>query len=80
MKRLIAVFALSVALSGCATVTQTWEDMTPSQKQWTKFGASVLVVGAIAAHEMDHGHDGWKRWSKENGHLVEIPCDQDGTC
>ena len=72
MKRLMALFAMSVALAGCATIT-------PTQKKWTEVGVGVLVVGAIAAYEIDHGHDD-PRHTKEDGTLVQIPCEQDGTC
>lgn len=29
--------------------------LTPTQKKWASFATGVLVVGAIAAHDMDNG-------------------------
>lgn len=70
MKKLIAVFALSVALAGCG--------LTPTQKKWTGIAVGVLVVGAVAAHQQDHG--GGRPMVDDSGHLVEVPCNPDGTC
>lgn len=41
MKAITAIALLMLA--SCA-------DMTPAQKRWTTIGASVLIVGAVAAH------------------------------
>jgi hypothetical protein len=44
----LAIIALSaLALAGC--------EMTPTQKRWTLVATSVLVVGAIAAHDSENG-------------------------
>jgi hypothetical protein len=49
MERTIILLAL-LALTGCA-------DMTPTQKRWAWAGGAILVAGAIAAHNVDHGSD-----------------------
>ena len=47
MKRTsIALVVLLIALNGCA--------LTPTQKKALKITGGVLVVGAIAVHEIDH--------------------------
>ena len=71
MKRTLSVFVLAFVLAGCS--------MTPTQKKWTGVAVGVLVVGAIAAHQQDHGNGGPGN-TVDNGHLVEIPCNADGTC
>ena len=47
MKKLV-LSLLIVAVTGCA-------DMTPMQRKILYAGASVIVVGAIAKHEMESG-------------------------
>lgn len=43
-----AAYVLGILLlTGCA--------MTPAQKKWAGITASVLIVGAIAAHDADTG-------------------------
>lgn len=45
----IACLAL-VALAGCA-------ELTPRERTALKVAGTVLVVGAIAAHQADHGQE-----------------------
>lgn len=47
--KITMLLVMIVAAAGCS--------MTPAQKKWAGFAAGVLVVGAIAAHEMDDGED-----------------------
>lgn len=48
MKSAFTCLFLAVLLSGCAS-------MSPAQKKWTGIAIGVVVIGAIAAHEMDSG-------------------------
>jgi len=43
-----AILALLVTLGGCAS-------MTPRERTVLKISAAVLIAGAIAAHNADHG-------------------------
>lgn len=65
MKILITLIAL-LALSACA-------EMTPKQKKWTTIAASVLVVGAVTAHELDNGGKKNPCPTNDCGHMVQIP-------
>lgn len=60
----LALLALSI-LSACS--------MTPAQKKWTTIAASVVVAGAIAAHELDNGGKKNPCPTNDCGHMVEIP-------
>jgi hypothetical protein len=48
MKTIIGILVLSAMISGCA-------NLTPTQKKVAGIVAGVLVVGAIAAHQVDSG-------------------------
>lgn len=52
--------------------------LTPTQKKWAGFAASVLIVGAIAAHDND---EGTPAATTEVG-APTIPCrpQPDGSC
>lgn len=47
MKRLTLIIVLAT-LTGCAS-------LTPRERTVLKVTAGIIVVGAIAAHEIDHG-------------------------
>lgn len=49
MKKM-AVLMAAIALGGCA-------NMTPAQKKWTGVAVGVLVVGAVAANQLDRPVD-----------------------
>jgi len=61
----IALIALLSLVAGCA--------MTPTEKKWTTVAVGVVVVGAIAAHELDNGGRKNPCPTNDCGHLVQIP-------
>lgn len=47
MKTTSAAILIALLLQGCG--------LTPAQQKWAGLTASVLITGAIAAHELDNG-------------------------
>jgi major membrane immunogen (membrane-anchored lipoprotein) len=62
-RTLIAALAAASLLTGCAS-------LTPTQKKAAYIVGGILIVGAVAAHNADHGNGGPVHIT-ENGKLVQ---------
>lgn len=45
------ITGLTIAMLAMASACS----LTPTQQRWTTVAATVLIVGAVAAHQADHG-------------------------
>lgn len=72
MKRLVFVILATALLCGCS--------LTPTQKKWAGVGASVLIVGAIAAHKANNGEHPYGAPAAISGPASPCSIQPDGSC